>query len=125
MGEVAEGAVKVRAISRRALNLDGAVRSTLRVEVDLHRLEERRRRVGVGAEDRLAADHYEFVELDDVRGSGDHVIEIRPPHLLHVPKDATALRLAEGSRKRGVLPEVIGESAVLADDASHLAHGAS
>lgn len=72
-------------LADRALDEVGAVRVVARVDVDVGRHEQLGRRVGVLAEDRLAADHDDLGVSGDRRRGPDDVLELRPVHRRPAP----------------------------------------
>jgi hypothetical protein len=107
MGVIAKGAMKLRAIAKGAVDEIGCSRITERVDVGLQRLQHRTRRRGKRAEDCLAAHDDEFALAGDVRRRGDEVLKFVEPQSDHLTHDAEALRLAQETGERRVLPQVV------------------
>lgn len=80
MGVVAELAMKGRPVAERAVDQVCLLRAHQRIYVGLHRAEQRRWRVGMGAEDRLTTDHHEVALPDDIGRSSDDVLEFDASH---------------------------------------------
>ncbi len=80
MGLVAVGAVKRRAIAERPVYLIGPGRVAKRVDVGLQRAKQGFGRVGVGAENGLAADDDKLVLVHDVGCGSYDMLEVRASH---------------------------------------------
>ena len=72
--------MEVRAIAEGAFDLDRLLRRVAWIHVGFLRAQQRGRRVGVAAEDRLAPDDHELVLSDDLRRRRHDMLEVGPTH---------------------------------------------
>src|SRR5689334_20871895 len=122
MGVEAIGRMKLRAVSKCSIDVLCLCWIIQRIDVQLHRFSQRRRRLRHTAQNRLAAEDDDLALAGDVDRCGKHMLEIGSPHSGNLFANASTLGLAEQSGEGGVLTQIAASRVVGADHPADLMH---